>query len=511
MARSEKLLKTTALVTIVIIISKVCGFARDMITANYFGTGMESAAYTAAYSLFYLPVLLFSSCITSTLIPMYYSARSKRGLDTANRFASNSLNIFCLCALIISAIMYVFAEPLVKVIYMGFGAEQSALTVKLTRIMLISLMFNVMSITLSTLLNAREKFLAAQLTGFPLSVCVIGAAVIFSGKYGVTALAWGVFAAGVLQVIVQLPFTRGWFRYSPRVNFKSKRFKRLMRMAIPATLAMAVSELNHMIDHMLASSLGEAAIPALTYAYRLITFISGILIVPITTIMFSRMSRLAAKSDARGIVPVVKRCFEIIALIVAPIIVVSAVLNVDIIRFAYARGAFGAESVRVTSGAFLFYVIGVLGFGLRDLLNRAFHSIQDARTPFRVSCFVVALNIALNLILRELMGVNGLALATTIAGTSGMLTMLIMLRRRVGRLGFRDTLFDLFKILCAAILSTAACMALNAALPRAANTLGLFARLAAITIMTFGVYALSCLILGERRITAFASGVIKKK
>ena len=84
------------LVTVVIILSKVSGFVRDMILANYFGTGMANDAYVSAYSLFYLPVLLFNSCISATLIPLYVQEREQHSLKQANQFASNTLNLFAL-------------------------------------------------------------------------------------------------------------------------------------------------------------------------------------------------------------------------------------------------------------------------------------------------------------------------------------------------------------------------------------------------------------------------------
>ena len=209
LARTERVFKTTMLVTLVIILSKVSGFVRDMILANYFGTGIANDAYVSAYSLFYLPVLLFNSCISATLIPLYVQEREQHSLRHSNRFASNTLNLFALAALAISALVYALARPLVRVIYVGFDAEKTELTVRLVRIMLITLVFNVTSISLASLLNATDKYVAAQLTGFPLNVCVIIAATVFSRTYGIIAVGWGVFAANILQFMILIPFLRG--------------------------------------------------------------------------------------------------------------------------------------------------------------------------------------------------------------------------------------------------------------------------------------------------------------
>ena len=143
MSRKEKVLHSTMLVTLVIILSKAIGFGRDMVTTAYFGRTMENDAYVSAYSLFYLPVLLFNSCISATLIPMYVSERQKYSLKYSNRFASNAINLFALLALVVSAVMFALAEPLVRLVYRGFPADKIALTAKLVRIMVLALAFNV--------------------------------------------------------------------------------------------------------------------------------------------------------------------------------------------------------------------------------------------------------------------------------------------------------------------------------------------------------------------------------
>lgn len=506
MARTQRVLKTTMLVTAVIILSKVFGFVRDMILANYFGTGMENDAYVSAYSLFYLPVLLFNSCISATLIPLYVEQRERHSLEHSNHFASNTVNLFALAALAISALFYVLARPLVRLVYVGFDPGKVDLTVRLLRVMLLSLVFNITSISLASLLNASEKYVAAQLTGFPLSVCVMAASVFFHARYGIMAVGWGVFAANFLQFLILVPFLRGWFRYTPVIDFADKRFHKLMRLAGPAMLSMGVSELNHMIDHALASGLNPGDISAMSYAYRLITFLLGVLMVPLTTIMFSKLSRLAAARDDKGMLDVLRRSILVIAMVALPIVAIAVVMSTDVIKFAYMRGRFGEDSVRVTAGILVCYVVGVPAFGLRDFLNRVFHALQDTKTPFRVSCLVVALNIVLNLILRVFFGANGLALATSIAGTSGMVTLLLLLRKRFGHLGFGAIATELAKIVAAALLCAGTCVAMNRVLPPAFGTGRVFIRLALCSGASLIVYAVTCVATGVKALHELRRG-----
>lgn len=492
MARKDNFLHSAMLVTAIIILSKAVGFGRDMVTTAYFGLTNANDAYNSAYSLFYLPVLLFNSCISATLIPLYVEQREQSGLAKANRFASNSINLFAVAALVVSAVMYALSGPLVGLVYSGFDAEKAALTAKLFRIMLLALAFNVTSISVASLLNAAEKYIAAQLTGFPLSVCVIIASVLFSDTYGVTAVAWGVFAANILQLLIMIPFMRGWFNYSAVLDMKDKRFHRLMVLALPAMLSMGVSELNHMIDHALASGLAEGTLSAMTSSYRLVTFLQGVLIVPLTTIMFSKMSRRVAAKDERGALKMLLDSLMQLSVVVLPVCVIGIVLSSDVIKFAYMRGRFTLDDVAVTAGILSFYVIGIPAFGMKDFLNRMFHALKDTKTPFRVSCIVVTCNIILNFILRWLMGANGLALATSISGYVGCAALIVLLRKRFGRIGFRSVLKELVKIVIATAICAAVCILMNQIVPDVIGTGRVFLRLAICAGVALIVYAASC-------------------
>ena len=509
MARKDKLIKTTAMVTGIIILSKLFGLVRDMITAGYFGTGVDNDAYASAYTLFYLPVLLFNSCITATVVPLFVEEREKYSLQHSNRFASNALNLFMLASLIIAAVMFAFAEPIVKLIF-RFDAEGIALTVRLTRIMMLGLVFNVASIVLSSLLNAMEKFMAAQLTGFPLSVAVILSTVLFSGSLGIEAVAWGVFAASVLQALILIPFLVGWFDYHIIIDPRDERFHRLLKLAGPAVLSMGVSEINHLIDRSLASGLVSGSISAMNYGYKLITFLLGVLMVPLTTVMFSKMSKMAAENDKVGLLASLRRGVLLISMATLPIVAVAMVMSQDVVKLVYMRGNFGMDSVRLTAGVLLFYLVGVLSFGFRDYMNRTFHAIQDTKTPFRVSCLVVALNVVLNLILRIFMGANGLALATSISSYCGLATLLLMLRKRMGHLGFKRIAGEMLRIVIAAAACAAVCLVMNHVLPEAMTTLRVFVRLVIATAASFVTYFVMCLLLRVNTLNELLDGMKRR-
>ena len=488
MSKKEKMLRSTMMVTLVIILSKAFGFVRDMVTTSYFGLSFENDAYNSAYSLFYLPVLLFNSCISATFIPLFLDERAKKGEKAANRFASNAINLFAAASIVVTVLFIALSKPLVTLVYQGFDEAKIEATAKLLRVMVMALVFNVTSISLASLLNAAEKYISAQLTGFPLSLCVIVASVCFSERFGIIAVAWGVFAANVLQFLILIPFLTGWFKYHPVMDIRDENFRRLMKLAVPAMFAMGISELNHMIDRMLASGLAEGTLSAMTSAYRLVTFVQGVLVVPLTTIMFSKMSKRVAEGDERGALDMLLSSVTSLMSVVLPIVAIGFVLSGDVIRFAYMRGKFTADDVVITAGILSFYLIGIPGFGIRDFLSRMFHALKDTKTPFLVSIAVVASNIILNVILRALMGANGLALATSIASYIGVTLLLILLKKRFGHIGLRGCLTEMLKIFGATAVAAIAAVMMDSVMPAASGTLMSLIRLGVGAMVAFAAY-----------------------
>ena len=143
-------------VTLLIFVSKAGGFLREIVMTAYYGAGAEMDAYNMAYSLYYVPVLLFNSCITSTLVPVYAQVRRNEP-ERLERFSSNVISLFAVFAIAASILMYLLAAPFVSLLAGGFTAEGQALTARLLRTMLPSLCFIVTSIVLSSILNAREN------------------------------------------------------------------------------------------------------------------------------------------------------------------------------------------------------------------------------------------------------------------------------------------------------------------------------------------------------------------
>ncbi|MGI6153619.1 MAG: murein biosynthesis integral membrane protein MurJ [Christensenellaceae bacterium] len=452
MAKENKTLKTTLTITVIIIISKLVGFVREMVLAAYFGQSVQSDAYVTSYGIISIFTILFGAAIGSTFIPIYTKTRLNDGEDSANRYASNILNLYILAAIATSILGYIFAPQICGLIWQG--EEGLDLTVRLSRFMFPSLVFWAVSGVFVNILNARKKFIPEQLMGFALSFCVILACVLFSD---IDAVAIATTAAAAVQILILLPFLRKEFHYKRSLNIKDDSVKRTFILAVPALISMAFDEINHQADRFFGSALGTGVVSALSRSYTLVQAVVSVLIIPITTVMFSELSGYAAKNEMGKLKETVRKSLEIIALMTLPIIVLSLITGSDIIGIFYERGQFTHEDTLFTAPVFSMYILGIFAFGMRNFLTRVYYSLQLTRIPMILGIISVSINIGLDILLKGPLGAMGLTLATSIASSCGAIMMIVVLRKKLGRMGLSSSIKQFLKIL----LSAAVCAAVS--------------------------------------------------
>jgi putative peptidoglycan lipid II flippase len=389
--------------------------------------------------------------------------------------------------IILSVVGYIFAPQICSVIYRG-SQEGLELTIKLTRMMCPAIFFWAIAGVLTDVLNARKNFIPEQLIGFALTACVITACLIFGN---IESVAIATLVAAMLQVVIVLPFMKGHFHYRPRMNLKDKDLKKTFWLAIPALISIAFDQINALTDNIFASSLAVGSVTALARSFSLGQVVLGVLITPITTIMFTELSQFAALGQMDKLKETVRKSIEVVAAITLPIIVLSVVCGSDIIGIVYQHGKFTVADTAFTTPVFVMYIIGIFGFGLRTFLIRVFYSMQMPKLPLYVGIFAVSLNIVLDLLLMGPMGAKGLTLATSIASLTGAMIMLALLHKKIGKMNFKKSAGQFGKIILAAGVSLAAVLAVHGIVPP--EQTGLSANLIRLLVSAaagFGVYLL---------------------
>lgn len=443
--------KTALLIMIITIVSKFVGFGREIVLSYLYGATSISDAYLIALTI---PSVIFSFIATglsAAFIPMYSKILQNDGASESNRFTSNLINILLVLSTVVIVIGLLFTEQIVRVFATGFEGETLSLAIRLTKISLLAVYFSGIVSVLTGFLQVKGNYNIPALIGMPLNLIII--LTLFISQYtSVSVLAMGYVLAIASQVLFMLPFMiSNNFKYKFMIDFKDEHVINMTRIIMPLILSVSVNQINVLVDRTIASQVAVGGISALNFANRLNGFVQGIFVVSIVTALYPLISKLAAENNMQGLKKSLAEAITAINILVIPATIGFVVFAKPIVSMLFGRGAFDDVAVNMTSSALLFYSIGMIGFGLCDILTRAFYSLQDTKTPMIYGIIGVIINIGLNLILSSFMGIGGLALATSISAIVTTVLLFGSLRKKIGPFGLKHIAVSFSKILLASL------------------------------------------------------------
>ncbi|HSQ87301.1 murein biosynthesis integral membrane protein MurJ [Romboutsia sp.] len=431
----SKVAKATLALMIATMLSKVLGFGRELVLASSYGMSSYTDAYLIALNM---PNTIFAAvgtAIATTFIPMYYTVSNEQGEEGANKFTNNIFNIVLTICIVVAILGIVFTKPLVKVFAMGFEGETLELAIYFTRIIIVGIIFMGLSNLMTAFLQAKNNFSVPGLIGIPFNVFIIIGIILSVGR-SPFILAICTFLGLASQFLFQLPFAiKKGYRYKPYIKFKDKDMKNMLWLVGPVFIGVAVNQINTMVDRTLASTLTEGSVTALNYSNRLNLFVISMFIASISTVIYPMLSKLSSDDNKEKFTEAVVTSVNTITLLVIPVSVGAMVLATPIVKFLFERGEFNAHATAMTASALVFYSIGLIGFGIRDILGKVFYSLQDTKTPMINGAIAMGINIVLNIILVRFMGHNGLAFATSISAILTIVLLFRSLKKKVGYFG----------------------------------------------------------------------------
>lgn len=444
--------KTALIIMIITIFSKVLGFAREVSLSYFFGANNVTDAYLISQTI---PVVLFAfvgTALSTGFIPMFSEINAKEGEEKAIRFINNIINILIVLCTILVFITILFTLPIVKLFATGFSGETLKLTIKFTRISIIGIYFSGLAYIFSAYLQIKNNFILPALIGFPLNIIII-LSIFVASKTNNICLSIGSVIAFLSQFIFLLPFAfKKGYRFSFVLNFKDKHITNLLNIVLPAILGVSVNQLNVLVDRTIASKVAEGGISALNYANKLQLFVFGLFVASISTVIFPTLSKMVVEKNYVGLRKSISGSISVISFLVIPATVGAMVFSNPIVEMLFGRGAFDERAVKMTSSALFFYSIGMIGYGLREVLSKAFYSMKDTKTPTINAVIALFMNIVLNIILSKFMGIAGLALATSISAIVCTGLLFVSLRKKIGSFGLSDISISFIKITLASLI-----------------------------------------------------------
>ena len=436
------------------LVSRVAGFARDVLTAAILGAGPVADAFFVALKLPNLFRRMFAEgAFAVSFVPMFSAELARSGRPSAKAFAEEALAVMVVVLVPLTALAVAGMHYLVPVIAPGFldRPDTFAAAVEFARITFPYLMMMSLAALLGSMLNAVDRFApfasAPILFNLSLIAALLGLTPVL--QTAGHALAWGVAAAGIIQLVwlaahayragLDLRLARP--RLTPRI-------RKLFRLMAPGAVGAGVMQINLFVDTLLASLLSAGAISYLYYADRLYQLPLGVIGIAIGTAMLPLASRQVAAGALDAAMATQNRAIEFGLLLSLPAAAALIAMPVPILTVLFERGAFGPAETAATAAALAAYAIGIPAYILVKVLSTAFFARHDTASPVRIAIICTVANILLSLSLIQVLGHVGIALSTGLTAwinagllarglaRRGLLAVDHRLRRRVPRLAF---------------------------------------------------------------------------
>ncbi|MBO5454046.1 MAG: murein biosynthesis integral membrane protein MurJ [Clostridia bacterium] len=457
----KKPIKTVGSIFIIIMISKLLGQYRESVFASLYGTGSESAAYMAASQipLNFFDIIL-GMAIVSAFVPVFNEYRELKGEGEANTFAGKFIGAVFLISFIVSVLGVVFSSTLIHIIVGGFAddIDTAKLASTLLKILFPSMMFTAIAYCYAGILQSYGEFKIPAAMSIVSNAVAIIYMFFLNSRFGIIGVAVSMLAGWILQLaILVIPLAKRHYKFNISLDFRDEGMKKVYKLALPIFLSSWVQPFNVMFNLHLASFLNDGqAVSALSYANRLYLIIASVFTTSVTNVILPELSRLFVQGEKKECAFITQNSVKAAILFLLPVTMLFVVFRVPIIEIIYQRGAFDSNSTYLTSTALLYYSFGMLGYGIQEVMNKSFYSMQKSKIPMRTAFLTIAVNVVLSFVLSKFMGIGGLALAASVAATAGGIVLMIFMKKENCLFSFKNIIICFVKGFIAVIASAIA-------------------------------------------------------
>ena len=463
---SSQLAKSAGIIGTATLTSRVLGLIRDQVLAYLFGAGNAMDAFNVATRIPNLMRDLFAEgAMSAAFVPTFTRYLAKNVKSHAWRLGNQLLSALVVATGLIVITGIILAEPLTRMLAGAYSAVPGKLelTVLLTRILMPFLTLVAAAAALMGMLNSLNRFFTPALSPAMYNVGIIASGALLVpmmpglGLDPIVAIAIGALVGGVGQVAIQFPaLYREGFRFHFGFTLTDPGLRDVLRLMGPGTLAGAAVQINLLVNMVLATGEGTGAVSWLGYAFRVMYLPIGLFGVSIAAASLPTVSRHAAHEDFKGMRETISSALRLMLMLNVPATVGLIALGHPIVQLIFERGSFSSIDTVSTTAALLFFAPGLVGYSAVRIAVPAFYALGNSLLPAYISMATVALNIALNLVLVNLIGYQGLALGTSVAALANALVLLIVLNRRRGGLNIKQIITTGVKIAIASLVMGAA-------------------------------------------------------
>ena len=430
--KGNQAVKTVSFMMLITLFGKILGLVREQLLAANYGTEMEAAAFLLASRIprtFF--DVIFASAISASFIPIFVEYLQKYGKEEAYRLANRFITVISTVTIVMMLAGMALAEPLTQLIAPGYDGTTAQLCVSLLRMLFPTMLFTAVAFSFVGILQSLDEFNIPAALSVASNGVLILYYIFFNDKFGIYGLTIAFLIGWAMQAIMQIPsLHKKGYRYKPDFHFKDEGLKKIGKLMLPVMVSTWIQPINFMVNTRFASQLangsvtnGELGVSALEYANNLYTIIVGVFVLAIANMVFPKFSRMTEDKKEFGLA--VRGTLKAMIFLLIPMTVGLMALAEPVVTLIYKRGEFDLLATELTSAALFFFALGMVGYGVQNILSRAFYANQDGKTPFYSGLVSIIINAVLCWLLLKPMGIGGLALAAAVSSTAAAAVLMV--------------------------------------------------------------------------------------
>ena len=453
--RQSNILSAAFVIMVTVFASRILGLVRDRLLAGAFFGGNEWLLDTY-FAAFRIPDMIFQllvlGALSAAFIPVFSEYLTKNEKE-AYQISSSVINIVLLFFIIIAALTFIYADQLCRLIAPTFSPERINLMVDLTRIMLLAQLFFCFSNFLTGVIQSHQRFLVPALSPVVYNLGIIFGIVFLVPIWGIYGPTIGVVIGAVLHLLVQLPLAiRLGFVYQFRAwHFTHPGVKEIARLMLPRTLALGINQIEATVAVFIATSLAVGSLSIFYFAQHLMNVPVGLFGSTIGQAALPSLSRETALKEAASFKKTLTSSLFQVLFLVLPASAILLILRVPVVRLAFGAKNFPWQATILTGRILAFFTLAIICQSLVQILVRGFYALHDTKTPLIVGTIAVFTNVVLSIYLtfRQGYGVIGLAAAASLASLLHVISLLLLINKKVGGLIGKEFVLRSIKMLLA--------------------------------------------------------------
>lgn len=453
MKKQSSLTRSLFSVTIVLLLVKVLGFVKQVVTASLFGATVDTDIINLAYGFVSNSLAVIAQSLLTSVVAIYINAR-RQGEQAAKQFAGDTFRAATLIGIVASGLLFALAPFVSRILAPSYSEALLRQLTFYVRLFAPSLILLIWISVFQSLLNANKRFFASQLEGAYQSLAIVFVSALFAPRLGVDALAIGYWLFAAVCTVIFFLQSRFYFSVCPGNPFQNCYVQTMLRMTGPLLIGNSVVYINQIVDKSLASGLASGTVTAMQYSSVLIHLVDT-LIAALASVLFAHMTEYLAQGKRAEVSQLCARSTLLMTLVILPVTVITVTQARDIVAIVYGRGSFGEQEVDIAATALVGYGFYLIPKVWLDVYSRLQYSCQDSKTPTIINVLSIVINIVCSIFMCQIWGVFGITFATSLSILVNGTLNTVFARRALPELSFTPIARAL-PFLCAGVVASLA-------------------------------------------------------